>query len=421
MTLDKEKVDEIISVLNDPEITALFDKAGQDMIDRNTLMDIPLPSGISMRQTEQLINSVCKLLSIKYPLIGSDNIEYWFYITRDMLSLLWTIDHKCSPTSKISQSLSSEHGQRLSSISYRAAAYESFQQIHGEIDSVKMKRLALLEDKPTSPEECLLLNMITLYDNMNAFANIPLTASFLDNIYEQLTDGIPGCMKLNELPSFLDGQPRQARLNLIIDSSLQCWSGINPLLDIIPLRWSLQHTQPYGKYSIFISDFFYRQHCIRSGYSILSRIPFSITWRPEYHAIVNTNDKEPIPAIQPNGNMTSLITESLRNIVEQIEKQEEICMSVLEKDDKMIELLHDDTNLNHRQRSILSRSLRRPDSKFYIGYHRKTHKIAYSTARADFFDLVEKKLMLKKTEGKAFCFVAVPNLEEAISEYVNNA
>lgn len=70
--------------------------------------------------------------------------------------------------------------------------------------------------------------------------------------------------------------------------------------------------------------------------------------------------------------------------------------------------------LNHRQRALLLNALKHPDKAFTIATHRRTHDIAYDTARSDLLDLVAAKLMRQHKHGKAFVFLAQPDLAARI-------
>ena len=70
--------------------------------------------------------------------------------------------------------------------------------------------------------------------------------------------------------------------------------------------------------------------------------------------------------------------------------------------------------LNHRQRAILLNALKHPGKAFTIAVHKRTHDIAYDTARSDLVGLVEAKLMRQHKEGKAHAFVAVPGLSSRL-------
>lgn len=71
-----------------------------------------------------------------------------------------------------------------------------------------------------------------------------------------------------------------------------------------------------------------------------------------------------------------------------------------------------DNEINHRQRTILNRAMRKPEAEFTISFHQSKHDIAYPTARADFLELVKKGCLEQRKQGKAFIFKASRHLEE---------
>ena len=66
--------------------------------------------------------------------------------------------------------------------------------------------------------------------------------------------------------------------------------------------------------------------------------------------------------------------------------------------------------LNHRQRAVLLNAMKHPGKIFTIAIHQLTHDIAYDTARSDLTGLVKSRLMVKHKQGKAFVFIAKPDL-----------
>ena len=59
-------------------------------------------------------------------------------------------------------------------------------------------------------------------------------------------------------------------------------------------------------------------------------------------------------------------------------------------------------------------ALKHPDKQFTIAVHQRTHDIAYDTARSDLLGLVKARLMRQHKQGKAFVFIAVPDLSEKL-------
>lgn len=70
--------------------------------------------------------------------------------------------------------------------------------------------------------------------------------------------------------------------------------------------------------------------------------------------------------------------------------------------------------LNHRQRALLLNALKNPGKPFTIEVHRRTHDIVYQTARADLLGLVKAGLMKQHRQGKAFVFIARPDLADKL-------
>ena len=62
---------------------------------------------------------------------------------------------------------------------------------------------------------------------------------------------------------------------------------------------------------------------------------------------------------------------------------------MLKRDEAFVRALRNDVDVNHRQRSVLQMALSNPEAVFRIESHQKTHKVAYATARADLYGLVD--------------------------------
>lgn len=72
-------------------------------------------------------------------------------------------------------------------------------------------------------------------------------------------------------------------------------------------------------------------------------------------------------------------------------------------------------SLNHRQRALLLNAIQQPHKVFTIAVHRRSHDIAYDTARSDLLGLVAAKLMRQHKQGKEYVFVARPDLSAKLS------
>ena len=73
-------------------------------------------------------------------------------------------------------------------------------------------------------------------------------------------------------------------------------------------------------------------------------------------------------------------------------------------------LVRGDSGLNHRQRALLGDALRDVHARYTIEGHRTSHNVVYQTARTDLLDLVDRGLLEKRRDGKAFAFVPPADL-----------
>lgn len=79
-------------------------------------------------------------------------------------------------------------------------------------------------------------------------------------------------------------------------------------------------------------------------------------------------------------------------------------------------LLKQSVDLHHRQLALLSHAMRHPGARYTIESHRRSHDVAYQTARTDLLDLAERGLLRMWKRGKAYQFEALPDLRSRLGE-----
>jgi len=77
-------------------------------------------------------------------------------------------------------------------------------------------------------------------------------------------------------------------------------------------------------------------------------------------------------------------------------------------------LLRGATDLNYRQQALITHALRKPGTRYTIEGHRRSHAIVYETARNDLMALAQRGLLETRKAGRAFAFVAAPDLAERL-------
>ncbi len=82
-----------------------------------------------------------------------------------------------------------------------------------------------------------------------------------------------------------------------------------------------------------------------------------------------------------------------------------------------VELLRrDSTDLNNRQKAILSHALKHADAEYTVRSHQISHHVVQQTARTDLYDLAQRGMLIQRKVGRAFFFTPSPQLEEILTE-----
>ena len=75
-----------------------------------------------------------------------------------------------------------------------------------------------------------------------------------------------------------------------------------------------------------------------------------------------------------------------------------------------------DFDLNYRQRSVLSRALKKPGAIFTIQSHATSHGVVRATARTDLLDLCDRGYLVRRKDGRQIAFLPAPDLRERLAD-----
>jgi Fic family protein len=66
--------------------------------------------------------------------------------------------------------------------------------------------------------------------------------------------------------------------------------------------------------------------------------------------------------------------------------------------------------LNPRQQALIAHALRKPDTRYVVAGHQRSHGVTHQTARDDLFDLLRRELLAVGKEGRRYVFRAPTDL-----------
>jgi Fic family protein len=75
--------------------------------------------------------------------------------------------------------------------------------------------------------------------------------------------------------------------------------------------------------------------------------------------------------------------------------------------------------MNHRQAALLQHALKHPGQRYTIASHKRSHNVAYQTARTDLLDLAKRGLLQQAKVGKTLVFYPENDLNERLMRLEN--
>lgn len=419
--ISENDFDAALSVLERPDMLAFF----QQLFNRTSidpeLGDIELPDGLSIEEARAIFAAVNRLNAVRSPFPDSAGLVYWYSMPMAVTSSLTMIDRECTNESELGTVIREREGRRILSESLidEAVAISRFD---GVPISAEHGRAFLKSGRvPSDVNERAIWNIYGVLGELPQYANVPFSKQLLLDLYDRITTGIPRAA--------FDGSARLAGGNQTAEDVLLglvdfvCAPASahreHPVIGALLVLWSMTYWRPFPQYSGAVGRAASKLLALSRGYPVLAYLPIwsMVSQLNEgllpYGGPVETLERGHLARL-PEVDMTAYISLHLDVIVQAIQRTREELERTRQRDATMQLLLQYDPDLNRRQREILDKCLRAPETKFRIRAHQRTYAVVYSTARSDLLELEEKGYLRRVLEGKAFSFIAEDDLPERI-------
>jgi Fic family protein len=288
---------------------------------------------------------------------------------------------------------------------------------------------------PRDYGERMIYNNFAAMRELKRWLGAPLTAETVFEIHRLLTDGAledataagrfrtdrEDIVIKDEVGRILHVPPQASelprRMQALCDFANQADDGehfIHPVVRAIIVHFMVGYDHPFVDGNGRTARALFYWSMLRSGFwmteyfsisSILKRAPSQYT-RAYLHTETDEGDLSYFVAHQLDVLLKAI--DGVHGYIARKQRAQHEAETLLRPGSKLAR------RLNHRQRALLLNALKQPDKAFTIATHRRTHDIAYDTARSDLLDLVAAKLMRQHKQGKAFVFLAQPDLAARI-------
>lgn len=415
-----EELECVLAFLSRDDVREIFTHSAETAITRESIADIPLPAGLTLRQTEELLCTVNRLRAMHVPLPDAGGMHYWYTITHEMMRVLRVIDRHCTTDSALSRMVGEREGKRFLIKSLLEEAIAASRLAGVDIDPDRARELLRMDRTPVSDAERVVANAFKILTNLSELARTDITPEFIVHLYDLLTDKTR--RRKFEPDELLGvGDVRMSRKEVLLRlsamaSDVSHLASEHPAITSSLLLWDTQYWQPFPEYNRIIGGILFRLHAVKQQYPVLGILPLASTAIVSWQERLDGLGLPITPELKRFGetDMTYTVTNQLQLIQRAIERMWSDVVVIRERDEGMRSVLQHDPELNARQRSILGRALRVPNATFRIRYHQSTHNIAYSTARTDLMELEAKGYLVMEQQGFAHVFVPAPGLAQSI-------
>lgn len=422
-----------VALLSDPTFAALAREAVLDYLDWDELTRRPLPSGVSADDTWQMVTTIRRYGAFVFPIGDLKGREYWYTLTREARLCLDAVERHCRSDSSVHRAIMHRHGRRLlvDSNIRETIALCQLDGIAVEPDAVR--DLVLAGRAPSNATERFVANVHGLIESTDEWEQVPFTPQLLMNLYQRLVDGV----ELADLSRDVvyHGLTERTEVEPVDRTTLSdvvrryCeyanqQTG-DPSEPVAMRAHALLNTMTYWS---FFPDFngilgrlVFRLYATRQDYPVLGFLPVASLYkawldRRGVPAFVRFDTLDvPRTSTDTYVDYTPDVITYLQLTIAALDEMLSAIENGRHRDAEVRTALEHDPELNYRQRAVIDRALAHPDRVFRIREHQTTHNVVYATARADLLDLAERGYLTQQTRGKAFVFLAAPDLPQRLS------
>lgn len=417
-------------LLQDEAFRAILKRYSQHCLSWDEFLSHPMPAGLSPVRTWELLWQMSRPLGIELPIPDLNDNEYWYRRTEELSDIVAIVTRACSPDSRLDRIMSSAGGQHFL-INVRIEEGIAASRLDGVAMSAEDTDILLRLDRaPRTPIERLVANTFGAADTLPELVDQPFSRELFCHLRDLMLDGVDTASLRTAYAPLGTGlfEWPDDMVERYADRQMDYFAAYanhetgdehdHEVLRGLILTDSFRFYRPLKEVSSQVGRLVAHLYGLKHDLPVLGLLPASrvkLDWdegrilppqvsydRPTFEDLRRRSPGD-LTCMQTLAAQLMLI--ALRDVERYVDEWEI-------RDEQLLQMLKKDRLLNERQRRILGKALREPDTEFTIRYHKNNHRIAYPTARRDFLELAEKGYLVMHHRGKAFVFTASPRLAE---------
>ena len=290
--------------------------------------------------------------------------------------------------------------------------------------------------KPADVAERMIFNNFAAMQHIRDIANQPLSPQMLLNLHATLTQGTlenpadEGRFRQDDAVKVMDNRngnilhtpPAAAELPARLERLCEFANGteddepnVHPVIRAILLHFMLAYDHPFADGNGRAARALFYWSMLRQGYWLMEFVSISSIVRkaPAQYARAYLHTETDA------GDVTYFILYQLQVIEQALAALKTYVQQRGQETRQVAETLHaldSNVNLNARQLALLAGALKQRSNRYTVESHKRSHKVAYATARADLLALAELGLLEQRKRGRAWEFLVPTDLPERMQQ-----
>ncbi len=394
------------------------------------------PSGLNSRQWWFAIKRARRASYREIPLTGGAGQPFVYTMPDPLLAGLHRIDSHASGRIAAPEPVTSEESRDRFLISSLIEEAITSSQLEGA-STTRQEAAQMLREhrRPRDKSEQMILNNFEAMRHIVKLGDEPLSLDLILDLHARLTQSTledPDTAGRLQRPQeqrvqvvdHRDGTvlhtpppaeclPAQIEaLTRFANAEAQGDGFLHPIIRAIILHFWLAYIHPFVDGNGRVARALFYWSAARAGYWLLEYVSISrvIKQAPARYArsFLYTETDE--------NDLTYFLIDQVAVVNRALEQLDRYLKAKSDQISRIMDLLHDNRHLNHRQIALLGHGIRKPGHRYTIKTHQTSHQVAYATARKDLLDLarmglLESRPLDKKTQG----FVAPHDLEQRLT------
>jgi Fic family protein len=417
------------------QLLDVFRHANKEYLYWDKFKQQKMPEGVKPEDAWRLLKFARGLNQRQTRIVDASQRRFWYTRTEELDRILHVIDQQAGGNVTSSVSDLPNHVKNRYLISSLMEEAIASSQIEGAATTRRNAKDMLRSKRaPRDRSEQMILNNYLTISRIKTLYPEPLTPELIIHLQESLTKdaindlndcgrfrceeddiiisaGSAGADQVLHVPppaSLI--APEMARLCAYANDEESEFE--HPVLKAIILHFWLAYLHPFADGNGRTARALFYLYMLKKGYWLFEYLSISRVIKNRgaqyYRSFLYSETDE--------ADLTYFIAFNLRAIESSLSELWEYLERKSKEDLALRSRLERESSLNYRQRAILLRALREPDTEFTIDSHQSSHNVSYGTARNDLIDLRGRGYLVLSKRGKEYVFKPADDLSVQLNQ-----